>query len=280
MADHLTAAARRLALVATDLDGTFLRTDGTISGRTRDAVKAAQEAGLTIAFVTARPPRIVRDLAREIGLEGVAVCSNGAILYDLAREEILHHSPLGGSLAQRIIQAVRLADPEALFAVEYGHMLGYEPRFPRIFEEAVNLHPSRVDEVENLCDAEVTKLIVHHPNRTPDALAGWIAPYLVSGGDVTHSGGPFVEIAASGISKATGLMVLCAQLGVSAQDVIAFGDMPNDLPMLQLAGVGVAVRNAHQVLLDAADHITSSNDSDGVAEVLEFIHRHRASPYA
>lgn len=280
MADHLKTAARRLALVATDLDGTFLRTDGTISARTRDAVKAAQGAGLVIAFVTARPPRIILNLAREIGLDGVAVCSNGAILYDLAREEVLHHSPLGSGLAQSIIQAVRLADPEALFAVEYGHMLGCEPRFPKIFEEVAGLHPTRVDEAENLCDAEVTKLIIHHPARTPDALAGWMTPYLAAGGDVAHSGGPFVEIAAAGISKATGLMMLCDQLGVSAQNVIAFGDMPNDLPMLQLAGVGIAVRNAHQVLLDAADHITSSNDDDGVAEVLEFIHKHRSSPYA
>ena len=228
-----------------------------------------------MAFITARPPRIVCDLASDIGLDGVAVCSNGAILFDLATREVTHHAPLGGRLARDLITAVRLAEPHAVFAVEYGHMLGYEPAFPPLFEEAILLHPTYVDHVDRLCDREVTKLLIHHPHREPDELVELIMPLLVSGGDVTHSGGPFVEIAACGVSKATGLQVLCDQLGISAAHVVAFGDMPNDLAMLQFAGVGVAVGNAYSALLRSADIVAPTNNEDGVAVVLERILRFR-----
>ncbi|MDO9433104.1 MAG: HAD family hydrolase [Pseudomonadota bacterium] len=271
MDDLLAAVARNLALVATDLDGTFLRSDGTISARTRAAVHSARDAGIALAFITARPPRIVRDLAREVGLEGMAVCSNGAILFDLAAGEMTHHAPLGGQLARELVAAVRSADPQAVFAVEFGHMLGYEPEFPQLFEEAMSLHPTYVDHVDQLCDREVTKLIVHHPHREPDDLVDLIMPLLIAGGDVTHSGGPFVEIAARGVSKATGLQVLCDQLEITAAQVVAFGDMPNDLAMLRLAGLGVAVGNAHSALLRSADIIAPTNNEDGVAVVLERI---------
>jgi Cof subfamily protein (haloacid dehalogenase superfamily) len=269
--DLLASVAPHLSLVATDLDGTFLRSDGTISARTRAAVHSARNAGIALAFITARPPRIVCDLASEIGLDGVAVCSNGAILFDLASREMMHHAPLGGLLARELIAAVRLADPDAVFAVEYGHMLGYEPAFPDLFEEALRLHPTYIDHVDRLCDRDVTKLIVHHPHREPDELVELIMPLLVAGGDVTHSGGPFVEIAARGVSKATGLQALCDQLEITAAQVVAFGDMPNDLAMLQFAGLGVAVGNAHSALLRSADMIAPTNNEDGVAVVLERI---------
>lgn len=271
MNDLLASVAPALSLVATDLDGTFLRSDGTISDRTRAAVHSARDAGIALAFITARPPRIVCDLASEIGLDGVAVCSNGAILFDLVAREVMHHAPLGGQLARELIAAVRSADPHAVFAVEYGHMLGYEPAFPELFEEAMRLHPTHIDDVDRLCDREVTKLIVHHPHREPDELVELITPLLIAGGDVTHSGGPFVEIAARGVSKATGLEALCGRLGITSAQVVAFGDMPNDLPMLQFAGVGVAVGNAHSTLLASADMIAPTNNEDGVAVVLERI---------
>jgi hypothetical protein len=86
---------------------------------------------------------------------------------------------------------------------------------------------------------------------------------------VTHSGGPFVEISATGVDKAMALGELCATLGVSAAEVVAFGDMPNDVPMLRWAGLGVAVANAHPDALAAADDLTASNAEDGVALALE-----------
>jgi Cof subfamily protein (haloacid dehalogenase superfamily) len=259
----------RIALIATDLDGTLLRSDGTISARSRSAIAAAHEAGLKVAFVTARPPRVVRHLAQHAGLNGIAVCSNGAILYDLAEDEFLSHERLELDLARELIDLLRARTPDIVFATEHGGRIGYEPAFPQLFEEMEGHPPSQVDHVHRLCQDELTKLLVHHPDHGPDSLIELVSADVGLRAYVNHSGGAFVEIGAPGVSKASGLERLCAHLGRGAEQVIAFGDMPNDLPMLRFAGRGVAVANAHADVLAAADEITASNDEDGVARTIE-----------
>jgi hypothetical protein len=268
-ADVRTPELAPPALIATDLDGTLLRSDGTISSRTRLAIRSAQDVGLNVAFITARPPRIVKTLAVDASLEGIAVCSNGAILYDIAGNHFLRHERLDGELAREMITVLRAREPEIVFATEHGHKLGYEPAFPEIFEEAMHGHPTRVGHALQLCDEALTKLIVHHPARTADALADLVSFELGTRAVVTHSGGPFVEIGAVGVSKASGLKHLCERLDIQASQVVAFGDMPNDLPMLDFAGHAVAVANAHPAVLAIADEVTASNDDDGVARTIE-----------
>jgi len=256
-------------LIATDLDGTLLRDDGRISPRSRDAIRAAERAGLNVVFVTARPPRDVRDLAHKAGLDGIAVCSNGAILYDVVADRFLHHERLAADLALELIEALRTKAPEIAFATEHGHKFGYEPHFPQLFEDTVHHHAPRVDHAHRLCEEELTKLLVHHPGHGPASLAELVRREADNRATVTHSGGPFIEIGAPGVSKASGLRILCGQLGVSADQVIAFGDMPNDLPMLRFAGRAIAVANAHPDVLAAAHEITASNEEDGVARAIE-----------
>ena len=256
-------------LIATDLDGTLLRGDHSISPRARAAIRAAQDRGLTVAFVTARPPRDIRTLARDAGLSGVAVCSNGAILYDTASGAMLRHNQLGAVLGRQLIHELRAAEPGIAFAVEHGHKLGQEPHFPPLFVETVHDHAPRVACALELCDEEPTKLIAHHPGHGADALAERVRQVVGGRGEVTHSGWPIVEIGPVGVSKASGLGWLCAELGVPAAQVIAFGDMPNDIPMLAFAGRAVGVANAHPEVLAMAHEVTASNEDDGVARVIE-----------
>jgi hydroxymethylpyrimidine pyrophosphatase-like HAD family hydrolase len=115
----------------------------------------------------------------------------------------------------------------------------------------------------------VTKLIVRHPTLDPEALLPLVRAVAGSTADATHSGAPFVELAATGVQKAAGLEAICTALGVRPVEVLAFGDMPNDVPLLRWAGRGVAVANAHPEVLRSADEITLSNAEDGVAVVLE-----------
>ncbi|QUD88251.1 Cof-type HAD-IIB family hydrolase [Phenylobacterium montanum] len=258
-----------IGLIATDLDGTLLRSDGTISERTRAAIRAAEAAGVPFVFVTGRPPRTMRAVAAEAGLTGLAICANGAILYDLAEEAVRRHDKLEADLAIALIEELRQAAPGLVFATEHGHALGYEPGFPEIFSDAMRHHPTRVDLVHRLCDADVTKLIAHHPEHDGDSLTALAEAVVGLRAFVTHSGGPYVEIGAAGVSKGSGVAALCEALGVRREAVAAFGDMPNDLPLLAFAGLGVAVANAHPQVLAAADEVTASNDEDGVARVIE-----------
>ena len=255
-----------IRLIASDLDGTLLRSDGTISLRTRTAIRAAEDAGLVFAFVTARPPRSIRGLAETAGVTGMAVCSNGAILYDIGGQAVLHREPLPPEIARELVDALRKALPEIAFAAEHGHSLGYEPGFPVFPEDPT----PRVDPIHAFLDADLVKLLLRHPEHEAEALIERVQKAVGERAQVSHSGGPdIVEIAAAGVSKATGLARLCSGLQIDGSQVIAFGDMPNDLPMLGFAGHAVAVANAHPEVLAAAHEITASNDEDGVARRIE-----------
>jgi len=246
-------------LIASDLDGT-------LSARTIRSIRAAEAAGFAFAFVTARPPRYIEAIAEAAGLSGSAVCSNGAILYDIGRRAVLHREGLSAEIARELVDALKRSLPEIAFAVEHGHGIAYDGRFPA-FEEDVN---PRIGRIQAFLDEDLVKLLLLHPTHEAEALVEAVREAVGTRAQVNHSGGPrIVEIAAAGVSKASGLTRLCQALGIHGAEVMAFGDMPNDLPMLELAGWGVAVANAHPAVLQAADEVTASNDEDGVARRIE-----------
>ena len=256
-------------VVATDLDGTIVRSDGTISARTRTALEAAEAADVLVVLVTGRPPRWLRGISEATGHRGVAVCANGALVYDLHRDEVVESHPMSVDIAREIVSTLRRAIPGIGFAVEsvpegFGYEPAYRPRWPT--DGAVV-----VAEVDELLTGPLAKLLARHEELDSDALLA--AARDVIGADLaemTHSSRDgLLEISAAGVSKATTLAALCAEQDRRSDDTIAFGDMPNDLPMLAWAAHSVAVANAHADVLAAVDEVTASNDDDGVAVVLE-----------
>jgi len=257
-----------IRLIATDLDGTLLRTDGTVSERTRRAIARAQEAGIAVVLVTARPPRTLRPLAWQAGVTGLAICCNGAIVYDVATDEIVGHEPLAAATAQRLVAALRATAPGVCFAVERGLLFGQEPRYAALLPAAGD-HTPFIADAAALCAEDVTKLIVLHSDVPLQDLLHAVRKAAGDEAIVTHSSAVFVEVSAAGVTKAAALQGLCAQIGIDTPQVVACGDMPNDLPMLEWAGHSVAVANAHPAVLAAVDEVTLSNNEDGVAGVLE-----------
>jgi Cof subfamily protein (haloacid dehalogenase superfamily) len=257
-----------MRLVASDLDGTLLRPDRTLSTRTVRVLREVVRAGIVLVLVTARPPRTVRPLARELRAEGLAICCNGALIYDLDGERVVHHTPCEPEVVERLVVGLREAAPGVRFAFELGEQYGCEPGYaewnPRVWGEA-----PLVDDALTLCTTPVTKVLARHPEIDRDTLLELTR--MVGGPSigVTHSGAPFVEVAAAGVHKAWALEWLADSLGIRAHDAVAFGDMPNDLAMLRWAGLGVAVANAHPDVLAAADEVTLSHAEDGVAVTLE-----------
>jgi Cof subfamily protein (haloacid dehalogenase superfamily) len=254
-------------LVATDLDGTLLRDDGTVSAYTAGVLARVRALGVPVVLVTARPPRWVAQVARSVGLGGLAICGNGALVYDLDAGTIVRQTALEAVVAHRLIGALREAAPGICFAVEAGEVYGHEPAYA-IHNPFAEDAAARHDDALILCAGGVTKLIALHPALPLADLLSLARRIAGEAAVVTHSGAPFVEIAASGITKARALADLCAGLGVVPGAVIAFGDMPNDLPMLAWAGYRVAVANAHPEVLALADEVAGANNEDGVARVL------------
>jgi hydroxymethylpyrimidine pyrophosphatase-like HAD family hydrolase len=113
------------------------------------------------------------------------------------------------------------------------------------------------------------KLMVRHPGVHPDVLHRQVEAVVGDAATVTWSVAGLVEISAPGITKASALRDLCGSLGVGAADVVAFGDMPNDIPMLTWAGTSYAVANAHDSVRRVAQHIAPPCAEEGVAQVLE-----------
>jgi hypothetical protein len=256
-------------VVATDLDGTVVRSDGTVSARTKAALDRAADAGALIVIVTGRPPRWLAGIADATGHHGLAICANGALVYDLAREQVIGSRPLERDVVRRVIDALRESVPGVGFAIErvdgqFAHEPDYHPRWS---PEAQTI----VGDLSGVMTAPIAKLLVRREGVGSDALLAQAQGVI--GEDVaslTHSSiDGLLEVSAFGVTKATTLAELVADRGLVAEDVVAFGDMPNDLAMLEWAGHGVAVANAHPDVLAVVDEVTASNDDDGVAQVLE-----------
>ncbi|WP_197093870.1 HAD family hydrolase [Nonomuraea sp. SBT364] len=255
-------------IVATDLDGTLLRSDGTVSPRTREALRLARRAGAEVVFVTARPPRSMAPIARQAGELGTAVCSNGAIVYDVTADEIVTMEAIEPASARKILDALTEALPGIAFAAETGRGVLCQPGYGRT-------HPG--DElyrrgVPDVCAAgePIVKLLAWSPEHPLDDLFTAAVAAVEGQAEVTHSGVPgLLEISAPGVTKAGTLAGFCERLGAGPADVVAFGDMPNDLAVLAFAGAGYAMANSHHLVLQAVERRTLSNDEDGVAVVLE-----------
>jgi Cof subfamily protein (haloacid dehalogenase superfamily) len=261
----------RPRLIATDLDGTLLRSGGAVSERTLRALRTATDAGAQVVLVTARPPRHVDRVAAATGLTGTAVCSNGALVYDIATRTVLEHRALPVPTARRVATALSAATPGTGFAVETGDLVLCEPGYTMRFSE----DPQAQVAVASLGDLWLTevpivKLLAWSATLDADTLLAAAEESAGGQAQFTHSGGRgLLEISAPGVTKAGTLAALCAERGISAAETVAFGDMPNDLAVLQWAGAGYAMGNAHPAVLAAVPRHTAGNNEDGVAAVLE-----------
>jgi hypothetical protein len=261
--------ASKPRLVATDLDGTLVRSDGTVSPYTHRVLAAVEDLGVPVVFVTGRPLRWAEDVFEHVGSHGLAVVSNGALVWDVARSQVHLERPVPPDTAREVCRLLRDAVPGSAYAVETLDGIGLEPQF-------MERHPvpdgARRAPIDELLSRPLLKLLARHEELGPQDY--WDAAEAAVGHLMTitwSSTSTLLEMSGRGVTKASTLALLAADLGVEAEDVIAFGDMPNDLPMLEWAGVGWAVANGHERVRRAADRLCPANDDDGVAHVLEAV---------
>lgn len=256
-----------MKLVATDLDGTIVRRDGTVSPRTLAVLRALEDAGVDVVFVTGRPPRWMAPVLEWTGHLGEAICGNGAFVYDLRREQVTASFSISPVACWTAASRLRALMPQIRFAVERVDSSAHEPDFLTRNRVA----GTQMQSLSELLAVSAGKLLARDPTSLADAMLALAAPILRGLVEVTHSnpGDCLLEMSAIGVSKASTLARLCADRGISPQDVVAFGDMPNDLPMLNWAGRGYAVDGGHADVLAAVALRAPSCEDDGVAQVLE-----------
>lgn len=260
-------------LVATDLDGTALRSDGTVSPRTVAAFALVESAGSTLVFVTGRPPRWMHTVAAAVRHQGLAICANGALVYDLHAERIVRSHLIAADVLEEVVRRLREKLPDLAFSAEYEGGFAREAGFLLGTWDRARVGGFQV-EIAALTAQPCAKLLALHPWMDPDALQETVHELVGDLVTPTHSSGrALIEMSAHGVTKASALAALAAAGDVAPTEVIAFGDMPNDLPMLRWAGTSYAVANAHTEVLAAVDHVTAANDDDGVAVILETLYR-------
>ena len=296
--------ARTLRLIASDIDGTILSyrsaVSGTVSSRTVAAFHAAREAGVQIVLVTGRPVRWLKPVSDALGAIGPVICSNGAVVYDLAEDRLLREDPLEAETLFEAKDLILEIDRQASFAAETLEHLHSEPEFLKdslFFEEDRRRGAGITDETLRLGPLDqtlerdtlgavrtpggevgvghaadrVVKLLVKTTAMDADLFLEKVRERVGHLLSVTHSapGVSLLELSAKGINKASALQRVSAEFGVGAEGVVAFGDMPNDIEMLQWAGTSWAVGSAHPMAQSAAHHVTADCDDDGVAQVIE-----------
>lgn len=259
-------------LIATDLDGTLLGPDETISGRTRQALAAATAAGAAHIVVTGRSVPWTRHILEGLDYHGLAVCGQGGQVYHAGEQRLLTSVTLDRQLAGLAVSKIEAEVGPLFLAASRDGLEGQVLVGPGYRVKEGPLPNILIDDPGELWAAPLNKVYLQHPTLDDDALA--LAARQVAGDlvGVTMAGPGIVELLPLGLSKATGLSLAARRLGITAKETVAFGDMPNDIPMFAWAAHGVAMANAHDELKAVADEVTASHADDGIAVVLERIY--------
>ena len=263
------------ALIACDVDGTLLGEDEKVTARTRNAVRAAIAAGAQFVLATGRPPRWIPPVVEGLGFAPMAVCANGAVIYDPATDRVLSARTLPVATLAELAEIATRVIPGAGLAVERVGATAHDSATPQFVSspgyEHAWLNPDNTEvSMEDLLSAPAVKLLVRKAGARSADMAAELAKHVGIEGDITYStNNGLIEILPVGITKAVGVAEVARPQGITDDQVIAFGDMLNDVPMLLSAGHGVAMGNAHPDAIAAADEVTTANTDDGVARVLE-----------
>ena len=260
----------RPKLIVSDMDGTLLRWDDTVSEATVAELERWREDGVPVVLATGRPPRWMHRI-REVLRHGTAVCCNGAVLLDLETFEFLDEDLLAPAVLEEITAELRRREAEIWFAVEYGDQFRHEPVYQPRWD--VNAPGVGVATLEEMVQEPVAKLLARHEALSRDEFVLLVEEVIGDRATVTNSSDDaLAEISAAGVTKASGLAKVAAGHGIGPEEVVVFGDMPNDIAAFEWVrdggGRAVAMAHAHPDLLAVATDVTGTNEDDGVAAFL------------
>jgi Cof subfamily protein (haloacid dehalogenase superfamily) len=264
------------ALVASDVDGTLMDDDERVSARTRAVVKSLVADGAHFILATGRPPRWIAPVVEGLGFAPLAVCGNGAVLYDSDADRVLDARVLDVETLDWVAEVAYRVLPGCGLAAERIGERAHDAATPQFVSspdyEHAWLNPDNTEvSVREVLSAPAIKLLIRSAGELSESMRAALAPHVGDRADITYSTNKgLIEVSAPGVTKAAGVRELGRRLGIEDRaDIIAFGDMPNDVPMLEFAGHGVAMSQAHPAAIAAADEVTATNNEDGVARVLE-----------
>jgi Cof subfamily protein (haloacid dehalogenase superfamily) len=258
-----------IRLVAIDLDGTLLDDSKRISEPTVQALADLAPAGIKVVIATARPPRSVRHIYSRLGLDTYQINYNGALIWDECRQHTLFHQPMPGELVRRLIVEVRAAHPDLLVTCEVMDRW-YTDRSDQTYTTQTGrlFKPDIVAPIEEFCTQPITKLMFLGPPQLIDATEPLLDGAWREHVSVVRGDRDLIQIMDRRVSKAVALQKVAAAYAIPMRQVMAIGDAPNDVAMLQSAGIAIAMDNAHARCKEVAHWVAPSNNDHGVRAAL------------
>jgi Cof subfamily protein (haloacid dehalogenase superfamily) len=260
-------------LIVSDLDGTLLRDDHTLSEYTKAVIHKAKEHGIEVMLATGRIYGGGLKFAKELNLNTPILACNGALIKEAAGK-LLYGKPIKKNTLEEIIRFLTDRNltfhcyGETTFYTKklVGHLVSLyafnndlpaEERFPMV----------EIDPMKLVKTDDIYKVLVHCEDSDKKELYDKLSE--IPGTAVTVSWEDTFDVTADGVSKSAAIDRYAREKGIKPSEIICFGDNYNDIDMLQYAGLGIAVENGVKLLREAADYVTCSNNEDGVAKAIE-----------
>ena len=262
-----------IRLIATDLDDTLLNEKSALTERSLAALRAAMAAGCGVSLSSGRMLEAMLPFAEKIGINAPMLLYNGAMIYDHNTDEALYAARIPCALALDIVRRIEAAGCYVQLYPGKGYYCDEVTDHTRAY--ATQIH---VDAVP--VHMPMSRWLMEHPSDmqkmlvidTPEGatrLQAALREAFPTGASFLKSKPHYIEIVPEGVDKGVSLARLAALLGLTPDEVMAFGDGQNDAPMIAWAGHGVAMANACKEALDAANIVAPPNSEDGVARVIE-----------
>lgn len=258
-----------IRLVAIDLDGTLLNDSKQVSDRTAAALSGLPQKGVKVIIASARPPRSVRHIYRQLKLDTWQINYNGALIWDEPAGKPIFHQPMPGELVLRIVELSRSLGDIAVVSCEILDRWFTDRIDPHYLTETARLFgPDVIAPIHEICNQPITKLLLHGQpdliSKLESVLPG-VFPNTIS---LVRTEPHLLQITDRNVSKAAALKTVAQHYNVPAKNIMAIGDAANDLAMLKMSGVAVAMDNAVASLKKIADWVAPSNNDHGVHAAL------------
>jgi Cof subfamily protein (haloacid dehalogenase superfamily) len=258
-----------IRLVAVDLDGTLLNDSKQISEQTARALQCLPSRGVRVVIASARPPRSVRHIYQALGLDTLSINYNGALIWDEPRQAPVFHRPLPRGAARRIIEHARdlFADVQVTCEIlDKWYTDRFDPA--HVTETGRLFKPDVIAPLNTFCGGQITKLMLLGEPAAVTQLESELRAAYAKQVTVLRTDDDLIQIMDRRVSKSIALNIVARQYGVRKREIMAIGDAPNDVGMLQMSGVAVAMDNAHKLVKEAADWVAPSNNDHGVHAAL------------
>ncbi|MCC8166120.1 MAG: Cof-type HAD-IIB family hydrolase, partial [Planctomycetes bacterium] len=264
---------RKVRVIALDIDGTLFSRDGTITGKTRDALLRAQEKGCSLVLASGRPTAGLRPIAKELRMDefgGFLVGYNGGAAAEYPSGTVIFSDPIPMGTAKAFLRHLEPI-PVTPILDDGTDFLADDPDG---FKVATEMKSNRMGLrlVENICDAldfAPAKILVAAPEEILSRHEEAICASYVEELSFIRSTPYYLETTCRGVDKGRAVQGILQRLGLSTTDLVAFGDADNDFSLCKLAGIGIAMGNACDDLKAVTDMVTTTNNDDGIACALE-----------